>query len=282
MNNIVRGSSNAKKAHPFNNQADNLESAPLNTCQDELGGIVGYGDGSVLIDASQINSERPSKRQVFSEIISHKSRYNKTVILDDTDKTFTNIFMKELLQDECLGDTVIRTGMNILEVEQGSNFRFHVADLPDKVGDHKFFRLLVKDLFNVNNIQPMHDIIRDKNIGMVLSYINEDIMPHSDNRWISEHLEFLEECVGDGEVPIVAVLGSLGIDREQAESVKVIMSTTFDREDHNRILVYCTKPEKPIFEPFYLYLDGTFVYVSDSLNSEIMDSLGKRIVHPEE
>ena len=282
MSNIVRGSSNAKRANPFSNQQDNLEIAPLNTYQDDLAGIVGYRDGSVLIDASQRHTAKPSKRQVFNEIISHKPRYNKTVILDDTYRTFTNMFVKELLQDEYLGDTVIRTGMNILEVEQGSNFRFHVGDLPDKVGDHKFFRLLVKDIFNCNNIQPMHDVICDEDIDLVLSYITEDIMPHSDNSWISEHLEFLEECIGGGDIPIVAVLGYLGIDREQAETVKVIMSTVFDREEEDRMLVSCTKPEKPIFEPFYLYLDGTFVYRCDSLNSEIMDSLGKRVIHPEE
>ena len=105
---------NSERAHLFNNQADNLENAPLKPYLKRVKRNRGYEDGSVLIDASQINSERPSKRQVFNRILAHKARYNKTVILDDTGKTFTNIFVKELLQEEYLGgETVIRTGMNI-------------------------------------------------------------------------------------------------------------------------------------------------------------------------
>ena len=282
MSNPFRNHQNTERSNLFNNQADNLEKAPLNPYQNELEGIVGYEDGSVLIDASQRHIGKPSKRQVFNQILSHSARYNKTVILDDTDRAFTNVFVKELLQDEYVGDRNIRTVMNILEVEQGSNFRFHVGDLPDEVGDHKFFRLLVKDMFNVNNIQPMHDIICNEDIDLVLSYISDDIMPHSDNGWISEHLDFLEECIGGSDIPIVAVLGYLGIGREQSESVKVIMSTVFDREEEDRIVVSCEKPSTPIFDPFYLYLDGTFVYEKDATNPEIMNSIGKEIIHPEE
>jgi len=272
---------NTERAKLFNDQADNLENAPLNPYQNELGGIVGYEDGSVLIDASQINSKRPSKRQVFNRIFAHKLRYNKTVILDDTGKTFTNIFVKELLQDEYLGGTVIRTEMNILEVEQGSNFRSHIRGLPPISGDKQFYKLLVKDIFDYN-IHPMRDIIRDKNINLLFSYIDQEILPNGENRWVFEHLEFLEECVGDGEVPIVAVLECSWLQKEESEAVNVIIAAVFDREEEDRMVVTASRPSTALFEPFYLYADGTFVYKSDCHNSEIMNTLGKRIIHPEE
>ena len=78
------------------------------------------------------------------------------------------------------------------------------------------------------------------------------------------------------------MLESYEMSYELYKFADVLVKVDYRNEEDGRLLVVCEKPEKPLFNEFYVYEDGTFVYRCDSLNSEIMESLGKRVIRPEE
>ena len=145
----------------------------------------------------------------------------------------------------------------------------------------QYFNLFMNSPLDVDS-NVIQSIVKDNDIDLIIHNLNWDITQSEDIvKLTPDYINALEGAIEHSNIPIVGVLESYNMSYGLSQFADVIVKM-YDRiQEYGRFLVICEKPEK-LFDPFFLYEDGSFVYEKDSLNSDIMNSIGKEIIHPEE
>ena len=271
--------------NPFTNQKEavppDLNKAPLTKDSRSSKRFKKYEDGSTLVDVFQLDPIIEGKRHVLHDIVTNKPA-NKTIIYGDGPMMFTEHLIKNLLMDEYGRSNLTYNGFNILELSEYTNLNHVFRWINKNVGHYKYFNLFMKDPLDVNS-NVIQNIVRENDINLIIHNLNWDIFQ-------GEHIEkltpgYISALKGATEhlnIPIVGVLESYKMSDELYEFADVLVKIDHRIEEDQRLHVLSEKPEEPLFDPCFLYEDGSFVYEKDSLNSEIMNTLGKRVIHPEE
>ena len=240
-------------------------------------------DGSILVGTPQINNISRSKRQTFVDLLSYKHD-SKVIFYGEGSEIVGDLFIDEFLNDECVNRIILDHGSSILELGREYSLRFQISKMKNKVAEYDHFKLFnPKKLSGSKN--SIYRIVKESRIGIITCFFHLDQLdsePISKTEAI-EYLEILEACdVDDYNIPVVSFIEAFDLTDKLIGYADIVIFVDVKYEEDRRIEVTPIKPNSRIFEPFYLYQDGTFVKKSDSLNSEIMDKLGKRVIHPEE
>ena len=255
--------------------------APLKQCQNVPEGMILNEDDSILIGTPELDKLLRGKRQTYLNILKY-SRDNKIILYGDGAEIAGDLFVKEMLTDDCVGSTVIDKGVNVLEVGNDYGLRSKIVDMQTIKGDHNYYKL-----FNNNTTQFNAKLIRDivlvYEIGMVVCFLNlHETFTEPLETLEPQYIEAIQSCsVADYSVPLFVVIEAVGLSDSLYDFADVAVCVDYRGAEDGRLFFDCDKPGERLFEPFYLYQDGVFVYADDAFNPEVMDVLGKRIVHPE-
>ena len=255
---------------------------PLKPSQIVPEGMILNEDGSILIGTPELDKLLRGKRQTIVNILKSNPVGNITIFYGYGAESGGDLFVKEMLTDDYVGSSVIDYGMNVLEVGNDYGLRSKIIEMQSIKGDHNYYKL-----FNNTkkfNADVIRDILFQYAVGLVVYHLNfhERFEPLSAMIGI-EYIEILESLSFDDYIiPLLAVIETAQLSDNLIESAGVAVYIDYRGAEDGRFLFICEKPGEHLFEPFYLYEDGTFVYKSDSLDHEIMDALGKKVIHPEE
>ena len=246
-----------------------------------LKGFEKFDDGSILLDVFQLDTLEKGKRQALHDIVTYKPA-NRIIIYGRDPMTFIEHLVNELLMDEYGSSKLTYNGFNILELHCGRNVD-QLSRWVDTKGEHyQYYMLLMKNTSYVNS-KVIKNIVRDNDIDLIIHNPSWDIEAGDDiERLTPDYINALESAVEHCNIPIVGVIESIEVPDELYEFADVIIDTHRPIEEGPKLYVLCEKPKKSIFDPFFLYEDGSFVYEKDLQNSDIMNSIDKSVVHPEE
>jgi hypothetical protein len=255
---------------------------PLKPSQNVPEGMILNEDGSILIGTPELDKLTRGKRQIMVNIIKSNPVGNITIFYGSGAENGGDLFVKEMLTDDYVGSSVIDYGMNVLEIGNDYGLRSKIIQMETMKRDHNYYKLFNNTTkFNANIIR---DILFEYAVGLIVYRLNfnERFEPLSATIGM-EYIEILETCsFEDYIIPMLAVIEAAQLSDGLVDLADVVVYVDFLDAEDGRFLFICEKPGEHLFEPFYLYQDGTFVYKSDSLDPEVMDALGKKVIHPEE
>ena len=263
-------------------ETENEVSAPLKEIPKMARGFEICEDGSILVGTPQMDIISRSKRQMFVDLLSYKHD-NKVILYGEGSEIVGKLFIDEFLNDECVNGIVIDYGSNILELGREYSLRYQISKMKNTVSDYDHYKLFNPDkLTGSKNV--IDRIVTESRIGIITCFFHLDQLDCEEitKSETLEYLKILEACDVNGyNIPVVCFVEAFEVIDELSDYADIVVNVDDKYEEDRRIECNCEKPNIELFEPFYLYQDGTFVTKSDSLKPEIMDELGKRVIHPE-